>query len=109
MTSALSNVLNQLEQLSFDELLMVQEQVNRQIRTKPAVSTSQTTAPASRRVQIPGAYTPTIEQIEASIAKLHSSLTPEELAELDKTDFTKLPVGPKSLSEMVNEDREDRF
>jgi hypothetical protein len=30
---------------------------------------------------------------------------PEELAEIGKTDFSKFSVGPKSLSEMVNDDR----
>ena len=48
----------------------------------------------------------TREEIEALLATIFSA---EELAAIGKTDFSKLPIGAKSLSEMVNEDREDRF
>ncbi len=59
-----------------------------------------------RRIKLPGAYQPTAEEVEASLAKI---FTPEEMVEMDKVDLDNLPVGAKSLSEMINEDREDRF
>lgn len=108
MSTELAEALKHIENLSFDELLTLQEQVTRYLRAKSRASVTQTQAnnQPNRRVIIPGAYQPTPEEIEASLA---ATFTPEEIAKIGTTDFKKLSLGPKSLSEMVNEDREDRF
>lgn len=105
MSADLSAVLTKLDELSFEELLTLQEQLTHRLKLK-APAPSQPVNQTSHRVKIPGAYRPTPAQIEARLAAI---LTPEELTRLGKTDFSKLPVGPKSASEMLNEDREDRF
>ncbi len=106
MSLDLGIILKQVENLSFDELLTVQEQITRQLRAKnpaPTVQT-QTNNQPNRRLKIPGAYQPTAEEVEASLAAI---FTPEEIAQIGKTDFSKFsfPAGSKSLSEMINEDR----
>src|SRR4051794_8107667 len=103
MSTELAEVLKHVENLSFDELLTLQEQVARYLRVKGRSSAIQTNSQPNRRVIIPGAYQPTAEEIEASLA---ATFTPEEIAQIGKTDFKKLSIGDKSLSEMVNEDRE---
>jgi hypothetical protein len=78
---------------------------NSTTQSNPALSSVEQTQPI-RRVKIPGAYRPTAEEIEASLASI---FTPEELAEIEKVDLSKLPTGLKSVTEILNEDREDRF
>jgi len=58
-----------------------------------------------RYIHIPGAYQPTREEVEASLARI---FTPAELAEMDEVDLNNLPKGLKSVTQMLNEDREDR-
>jgi hypothetical protein len=106
MTSDLANVLKQVKNLSFDELLTLQEQIARQLRTKEPKHSTSKNGNSRRKVIIPGAYQPSIEEIETGFA---ATFTPEELAEMDKVDLENLPLGAKSLSEMVNEEREDRL
>ena len=106
MTSDLANILRQVKNLSFDELLTLQEQISRQLRTKEPKHSTPKNSNLHRKIIIPGAYQPSIEEIDAGFA---ATFTPEELAEMDEVDLENLPLGVKSLSEMVNEDREDRF
>jgi len=101
-------ILEKVRNLSISELLIVQETIIWELRQKTR-STSEPTpgrANGQRYIRIPGAYQPTREEVEASLARI---FTPTELAEIGKRDFTKIDLGSKSLSEMVNEDREDRF
>jgi hypothetical protein len=103
MSATLVDVLKQLEEFSLADLLTLQKELSGQIRVKssvPAVSGSK------RVIKIPGAYQPTLAEIEASLA---TTFSPEELAQIGKTNFKALRINGKSLSEMVNEDREDRF
>jgi hypothetical protein len=65
-----------------------------------------TIAYSQRKLNIPGSYRPTSEQIEA---RLRTIFKPEEIALIGTTDFNKVSFGSKSLSQMVIEDREDRF
>jgi hypothetical protein len=70
---------------------------------KGTVSTTE-----SRRVEIPGAYRPTAEQITAHLKAVFS---PEQLTEIEKVDVSnlKLPPGAKTTTEILSQDREDRF
>jgi hypothetical protein len=64
------------------------------------------TDPPVKGIRIPGAYRPNRAEIEASI---RARYTDEELAEMAKVDLTKLPALPKTITEYISEDREDRF
>lgn len=113
MSSDLEETLVKLDKLSFDELLTLQEQLTLQLRAKKQPEEAPKIEPLpneqpSHYVKIPGAYQPTKEQIEARLAAI---FTTEELARIKPFDASKLrplPPDAKSLSEIVNEDREDR-
>lgn len=55
---------------------------------------------------MPGAFRITKAEAEETLAKIFTS---EELANLGKTDFSQLPPLPKSITEILDEEREDRF
>jgi hypothetical protein len=103
MATALADLLEQVEELSFEDLLTLQEKLTGQMRVK---SSPTSVSNGKRVIKIPGAYQPTLAEIEASFAR---TFTAEQLAAMDEVDLDNLPVGEKTLSEMVNEDREDRF
>jgi hypothetical protein len=103
MAATLIDVLKQMEELSLADLLTLQRELNGQIRIR---SNSPVVPGKARMIKIPGAYQPTLAEIEASLAE---NFTPEELTQIGKTNFKELKISGKSLSEMVNEDREDRF
>jgi hypothetical protein len=105
MSTDLDLVLTKVENLTLDELLTVQEKIIRQVRTRTVPPTQPIPEP-KKRVRLPHAYRRTAEEIEASLKAI---FTPEELARMGQTDFSKIKIGPKSASEMLNEDREDRF
>jgi len=105
MSAKLELVLSEIKQLSLEELVVLQENLSLELRYKTQPP-AQLQVQAGNRVKIPGAYRPTSEQVKATLAVLFA---PEELARMGKTDFSKLPAGLKSASEMLNEDREDRF
>ncbi len=105
MNIDLDLVLAKVKGLSVSELLTLKETIQTELQQKQSeVEPAQAGQP--RRVIIPGAYRRSREEIEAQLATL---FTPEEMAQIGKTDFSKIPIGPKSASEMINEDREDRF
>jgi len=105
MSIDLDLVLAKVKGLSVAELLTVKETIQSELQQKQS-ATEPAQAGQPQRVIIPGSYRPSKEQIEAELARL---FTPEELAEMDKVDLSKIDIGPKSASEMINEDREDRF
>lgn len=59
-----------------------------------------------RRVE--GFYRATAEEVEAELVAI---FTPQQLAEIHATNFAELnlPTLPRSLTEMISEEREDRF
>ena len=101
MSVALDEVLEAMNHLSPDELLLVQEQLQSQLQTASKLNNLE-----KGRVNIPGSYRPTPEQIEALLAAM---FTPEQRREIDAVDLTKLPTNLPSVTEMISEDREDRF
>lgn len=105
MSLVLDKVLKQVEELSFEELLTLQEKLIDQLEVKKS-SSEQNSEQPKHFIKIPGAYQPSRAEIEASLARM---FTPEELAYIGTTDFSKLQLPGKSTSEMIVEDREDRF
>ncbi len=105
--SELEILVEKIQHLSVRELLTLQEQIIAALRFKTNSSESEMSLNAvinpARRVE--GFYRPTVEEVEAELAEI---FTAEELAEIANTDLSNLPQGTKSLSQMVNEDREDR-
>lgn len=111
MSSKLDEILPAVEELSVEELWSLQERVLNRLRAKTTTSTNgngQTKEAKlpDKHVVIPGAYRRSPEKIEAFLATI---FTPEELARMGKTDFSKLPRPEKSITEIISEDREDRF
>jgi hypothetical protein len=109
--TTLEEVQSKIKELSAADLRLLQEQIEAELRQKTSppqsTSTKQTAEkPVTLLDLIPGAYRPTKEQIEAHLAAVFTS---EERARMGKTDFSKLPVGAKTVTEMISEDREDRF
>ncbi len=130
MSTTLQLIMAKAEELSPDELFLLQEYITKQLRQKTLGSVQ---SPPDAYVRVPGAYrltpeeakankdglsypdasnesiylpTPTAAQLEAELAEIFTS---EELLEMEKVNLDDLPPLPKSLSEMINEDREDRF
>lgn len=111
MSTALSEVLERLENLSVDELLTVQEAITKDVRQKLGSSTARKIIEDNEvlhRVRIPGAYRSTAQQVEAHLASI---FTPQQLAQIAQTDVSNitLPPGAKTTTQILSEDREDRF
>jgi phosphatidylserine decarboxylase len=109
MSADLDLLLSKVKDLSVEELRTLQATITQELsyKTGPVSNGRAAASPQPNRyLQIPGAIRRTREEIEALLATIFSA---EELAAIGKTDFSKLPIGAKSLSEMINEDREDRF
>lgn len=99
-------ISEKVRNLSVSELLNLQQIIIEELRKKTGVAQNGEKSNSTGHVRLPHAYRLTREEVEASLAVIFS---PEELARLGKTDFSKLANGPKSASEMLIEDREDRF
>jgi hypothetical protein len=107
MSADLDLITTKVVSLSVDELLTLQAQITDQLRHRINPNKPLTT-PAEReaiwaKVSLPK---PTPEQLEADLAAM---FPPELRAEFGKVDLRNKVIGPKSASEMVNEDREDRI
>lgn len=105
MSRGLEEIVNKLPELSFEELLELQTEIIQYLRVSQATKSSPGTTPY-RRVE--GFYRASEEEVEAELSAI---LTPEELAETknNKFDTSKLPPLPRSLTDIISEDREDRF
>jgi hypothetical protein len=99
MSTDLEEILERLENLSPEEFRILEEKV------KKGYQASQQ---ENNRVPIPGTYRPTKEKVEA---ELKSIFTPEQLAEIARTDISNivLPPGAKTTAEILEEDREDHL
>jgi predicted transcriptional regulator len=84
----------------------LQDLVRTEKAETPAVIATAAKSTPARWVEIPGAYRFSPSEIEAELAEI---FTPEELAEIAKTDLSNLPPGTKTVTEILSEDREDRF
>ena len=112
MTTELEDLVAKVKQLSPTELLTIQETITAELRRKITTNSNGETqrpdTPEEREAILRRYFRPqpTKEEIEASLKQI---FPPEVLALMGHTDFDKLPAGTKSLSEMIIEDREDRF
>jgi hypothetical protein len=112
MSSTLEMLLEKVEDLSVQELLSLQERITSQLKIKVSSNgngqVKQQPELPPDYIDIPGVYRLTPEEARKGLEEI---FTPEELAEIDAADPNdlKLPPLPKSLAEMISEDREDRF
>lgn len=110
MTADLTEWAAKVKELSADELLTIQEIVTAELRRKIATNGNSKKAdtPEEREAILSRYFMPqpTKEELEAYLKQM---FPPEILALMGHTDFSKLPAGTKSLSEMIIEDREDRL
>jgi secreted Zn-dependent insulinase-like peptidase len=106
MTASVERLINEFEGLSLDELLALLDGLSKELRRKTGEKPEK--VGQARQVIIPGAYQFSAEEIEAELA---SAFTPQELAEIETEDISNLtlPVGAKTTTEILSEDREDRF
>ena len=110
MSANLEEVVSKVKELSSDELLTVQETVTAELRRKlpPKITPNQPHTTQEREALLNHYFMPrpTLEELKAGLDRIF----PAHLrAQMGQTDFSKLPTGPKSLSEMIVEDREDRL
>src|SRR5690348_4406513 len=100
MSRGLEEIVNKLGELSFEELLELQQETIQYLRVNRANTDLTATTRPSRRVE--GFYRPTEQEVEAELATI---LTPDELAEVKNSDLAalKLPPLPRSLTEMISE------
>jgi hypothetical protein len=111
MSAILENILKEPEELTAQESLILLTRLSQHLQRKGLTelgkaSVADPVGDQVGRVRLAHAYHRTPEEIEANLAAI---FTPEEVALIGKTDFTKFNIGPKSLSQTLNEDREDRF
>ncbi len=110
--------LSKVKEFSVSELLAMQETITQELKQKtanvPAPKPEPISAPGrfgqpQRKIIIPGAYETTPAEVEAELAAI---FTPEERAEMAKVDLINLPplpAGAKTSTQIISEDREDRF
>lgn len=96
-------IIEQVRNLSVEDLLAVRDTIEEELQYKQP-SAAQTASTASSGHAL--IYRRTPEEIEAFLATI---MSPEELAQVGKTEFNRKTIGPKSASQMLIEDREDRF
>lgn len=112
MSAMLDHVLNEIKELSLEELLTLQRQLIDEVQTKAIPVTSEPAALPSnpsqpiRTLMVPHSYRRNPEEVEAALLAVFG---PEQLAAMKDVDLTKLPPGSKTVTEMISEDREDRF
>ena len=95
MTTELQEVLSKVDTLSKEDLKALQKHISEKLEQKP--STIDLSKIGYRRSP---------EEIEAQLAEF---LTPEELAAIDENVINEPLNLPKTLTEYISEDREDRF
>ena len=111
MSAILDQILNQIKALPLEELLTLQRQVIDEVQIK-AVSATQISSgtlvekPSRRPLVVPQAYRRKPEEVEAALLAVFS---PEQLAAMKDVDLSNLGSGSKTVTEMISEDREDRF
>jgi len=113
MTIELKTLQDKVEQLSIDDLLELMERITKELRLKTETNSqiilSNLTNIPDSKITIPGAYQLTPEEIEADLTEI---FTAEELIGINAAtpaELLTLPTLPKSLAEMISEDREDRL
>ena len=108
MSAEADLMMEKVTRLPVDELLALRARIDSELQQKNApVALQPTTQTAVAPVadSHPLIYKRTPQEIEEFLAAI---MTPEELARVGQTDFSQKYIGPKSASEMLIEDREDR-
>lgn len=102
MKPKLEKILDEFEELSVDELLLVLDKLSNQLSLK--LTSTHSANLITPKLKASDVFLPqeTAGEIESSFNQF---FTAQELAEMDKVDLSNLPTGPKSLSEMIIEDR----
>lgn len=107
MSADLDLISAKVESLALDELLLLQERIIAQVRQRTIIGDYK----EQRQKEIEAAFAkithpnPTPEQIEAYRARVFPT---EIRAQMGYTDFSKIKIGPKTITQMIDEDREDR-
>ncbi len=102
MSAELETLLEKVDELSLEELVLLQNRIARQLQSRTLAELSNQQKLYEQEVF----YRPSKEQVRLELAEI---FTAEELAEIAQIDPATLPELAKPLSEAINEDREDRF
>jgi hypothetical protein len=100
MSTELELISSKVDNLSLDELLVLEKLIA--LKLKHKIETEKTVEAILAKFFLPK---PTNEQIENELAQI---FPPEVRAQMGTTDFSKFANLAKPISEMINEDREDR-
>jgi hypothetical protein len=103
MSAKLEEMQTGLGELTVAELLTLMENLAGELRHKTTNGQTKTQEPV-KGVRIPGLYRPTKEEVQDSIQKLFASAN---LPVPEKIDLSTLPPLPKTITEYINEERED--
>ncbi len=111
MSAMLDHVMSEIKELSLEELLTLQRHLIDEVQVKvvPATQTSSGTMPVKptqRSLVVPQAFRRKPEEVEATLLAVFG---PEQLEAMKDVDLTNLGPGSKTVTEMISEDREDRF
>lgn len=88
-------MLSKVDTLSEEDLKALQKHISEKLERKD------TTIDLSKI-----GYRLSPQEIEAQLTEF---LTPEDLAEIDENELSDFPVLPKTITEYISEDREDRL
>lgn len=95
MTASLEQMLSNIETMSEDDLETLQKRISEKLNKK------------NSKVDLSKVgYRLSPNEIEARLAEF---LTPEELADIDESELDDFPTLPKTITEYISEDREDRL
>lgn len=95
MATNLEEIFAIVDTLSKPDLRVVQNRISERLnRNHPKVDLSKISFRLSP------------EKIEAQLAEI---FTPEELADIDESELDDFPTLPKTITEYISEDREDRL
>jgi hypothetical protein len=119
MSAILEEIIEKIERLSEEELDVLLSRINakanRQIenfleqKAPFGVASAFSNATNEAQEALMAKYLRPQPKNDAEFQQmLRSMLSPEQIARLNKNDFSKLPPGKKSASKMIIEGREDR-
>jgi plasmid stability protein len=110
MSAILDEIIDKIEYLSVEERNLLIEKLKAEPTPAPvSAEDEEVQAKLRYRAELIAKYVRPQPQTEEEYQEaLRKMFTPEQIARLGTIDFDSLPQSNKSLSQMINEDREDR-
>jgi hypothetical protein len=112
MSAIFDDIVDKIEHLSAEERDIMMDKLRAEAEKSQAAVTVEDEMEKMRRRReelVTKFIRPSAKTEEERKERISKFLTAEEIAELETFDFDSIPQGEKSLSQMINEDREDRL